>query len=291
MAAQDTVFYPNLVPCPGDKALDLSVPAVMGILNVTPDSFYDGGRYTGKKQMLEHAQQMIDEGAAVIDIGASSTRPGADEIPEEEELKRLIPAVEAVRKTFPHIVISADTYRAKVAEQAVRSGADIINDVSGGTMDAEMFSTIAKLKVPYILMHLKGTPKDMQVDPQYDNVVKEVKEYFLERIKKLKDLGAQHIILDPGFGFGKTVEHNYILLHHLNELGAMGHHVLAGVSRKSMINRVIGTKPENALNGTTVVNTLALLNGAKILRVHDVREAVQAVKIVEFYYKVGSERI
>lgn len=285
MAAQDTVFYQYKILCPGDKVLDLSSPVVMGILNVTPDSFYDGGRYTGEEQLLEHAAKMVREGAAIIDIGAASTKPGAADISEEEELARLIPAIEAVRKTFPQTIISADTYRAAVAEQAVRAGADMINDVSGGTMDAGMFAMAAKLKVPYVLMHIKGTPKDMQIDPQYEDVVKEVKGYFKARVNDLKKLGVEQVILDPGFGFGKTAEHNYTLLHHLEEFTSMGYPLLAGVSRKSMINRVIGTKPENALNGTTVVNTLALMHGAHILRVHDVKEAVQAVKIVEYYRK------
>jgi dihydropteroate synthase len=283
MAAQDTVFYQNLIPCAGDKVLDLSTPVVMGILNITPDSFYDGGRYEDETQLLEQAGKMVREGAAIIDIGAASTRPGAEDIGEEEESKRLIPAIRSVRKAFPHIIISADTYRAAVTEKAIHAGADIINDISGGTMDAEMFATAGRLKVPYILMHIKGTPKDMQADPHYDDVVKEVKEYLSSRINELKGAGVQHIILDPGFGFGKTVEHNYTLLNNLHELIVLGYPLLAGASRKSMVNRVIGTKPENALNGTTVVNTLALLNGAKILRVHDVKEAVQAVKIVEYY--------
>lgn len=282
MAAQDTFFYNKTLRC-GDKRLDLSSPAVMGILNVTPDSFFDGGRYTDEDKLLQHAGNMVSEGAAIIDIGAASTRPGADDIGEAEELRRLIPAIQAVRKIFPDVIISADTYRAAVAEKAVEAGAEIVNDVSGGKMDDKMFETVGRLKVPYVLMHIKGTPKDMQVDPHYDDVTREVKEYFEERLNKLKNLGVEQVILDPGFGFGKTLEHNYTLLRDMKTLSDMGYPVLAGVSRKSMINKVLKTKPENALNGTTAVNTIALLNGASMLRVHDVREAMQAVKIVEMY--------
>lgn len=267
----------------GDKQLDLSVPAVMGILNVTPDSFFDGGRYTDEDKLLQHAGDMVTEGASIIDIGAASTRPGSEDIGEAEELRRLLPSIQAVRKIFPDVIISADTYRAAVAEKAIEAGANMINDVSGGTMDNKMFEIAGRLKVPYVLMHIKGTPKDMQIDPQYDDVTGEVKKYFEEKLNRLQQLGVEQVILDPGFGFGKTVEHNYRLLHDLNTFTELGFPVLAGVSRKSMINKVLRTKPENALNGTTAVNTIALLNGAKILRVHDVREAVQAVKIVEFY--------
>lgn len=290
MAAQDTVFYKNKVLRWNDKTLDISTPAVMGILNVTPDSFYDGGQYNSEDKLLKHADEMVREGAAIIDIGASSTRPGAEEISENEEMSRLIPAVEAVRKAFPQVIISADTYRASVAERAVKAGADIINDVSGGTMDDKMFETAARLDVPYILMHLKGTPKDMQLDPRYDDVSREVREYLEERTAVLQKLGASRIILDPGFGFGKTLEHNYTLLRDMQRLSELGFPLLAGVSRKSMVNRVIGTRPETGLNGTTVVNTLALMNGANILRVHDVKEAVEAVKIVKYYTSAGSLR-
>lgn len=267
----------------GDKLLDLSAPVVMGILNVTPDSFFDGGMYADEDKLLQHAGDMITEGASIIDIGAVSTRPGAEDIDETEETRRLLPAIQAVRRIFPDIIVSADTYRAAVAEKAVEAGAHIINDVSGGTMDNQMFGMVGKLKVPYVLMHIKGTPKNMQADPRYDNVTSEVRQYFTERLERLKQMGVDQVILDPGFGFGKTVEHNYQLLRDLDIFVQMGYPVLAGVSRKSMINKVLKTKPEKALNGTTAVNTIALLNGARILRVHDVREAVQAVKIVEYY--------
>jgi dihydropteroate synthase len=283
MAAQDTFFYKNMKLRCGDKVLDLSSPVVMGILNVTPDSFYDGGIYTDEGKLLKHAGDMVSEGAAIIDIGAASTRPGAEDIGETEELKRLLPAIQAVRKIFPDVIISADTYRASIAEKAAEAGADIINDVSGGTMDHKMFETVGRLKLPYVLMHIKGTPKDMQVDPKYNDVTREVKAYFEGRIEQLKKLGVEQIILDPGFGFGKTLDHNYRLLRDLAVFVEMGFPVLAGVSRKSMINKVLKSRPQDALNGTTAVNTIALLNGAKLLRVHDVREALQAVKIVEFY--------
>lgn len=264
----------------------------MGILNVTPDSFYDGGKYTDKQSLLLHAEKMITEGADIIDIGACSTRPNAKEVSEEEELKRLIPTIQLVRKQFPDIIISADTFRPKVAEEAVNVGADMINDISGGDLSAvilsevegsfKMFEVVSKLKIPYVLMHIQGTPQTMQKNPQYKDVMKEVKEYFSSKVKKLKGLKVEQIILDVGFGFGKTVEHNYSLLNHLAEFKKFGLPILAGISRKSMINKVIGTKPEQALNGTTAANMVALMNGANILRAHDVKEAKEAVKIFNF---------
>lgn len=269
-------------------------PAVMGILNVTPDSFFDGGKYNNEKAILLHAEKMIAEGADIIDIGACSTRPNAKEISEEEELKRLIPAIQLVRKKFADVIISADTFRSKVAEEAVNAGADMINDVGGGVGSWElgenlrtpnskprtdMFETIAKLKVPYVLMHIQGTPQTMQANPQYKDVVKEVKEYFSLKVEKLKSLKVEQIIIDVGFGFGKTLEHNYSLLKHLAEFKEFNLPILVGISRKSMINKALGTKPEEALNGTTAANTIALMNGANILRVHDVKEAKEAVKI------------
>jgi len=267
----------------------------MGILNITPDSFYDGGKYFSEKDILRQTEKMIADGADIIDIGACSTRPNAQDVSEEEELKRLIPVVKLMRKKFPATIISADTFRSKVAEEAVHAGADMINDIWGGhefkvqnskakagVPETSMFETIAKLKVPYVLMHMQGTPKNMQQNPQYKDVVKEVKEYFSLKIEKLKSLKFENIILDVGFGFGKNVEHNYALLKNLGEFKDFGLPLLIGVSRKSMINKVIGTKPETALNGTTVVNTIALMNGANILRVHDVKEAKEAVKIFKF---------
>ncbi|MEK6614845.1 MAG: dihydropteroate synthase [Bacteroidota bacterium] len=265
-----------------NKELDLSVPKVMGILNVTPDSFFDGGKYTDEKNILLHAEKMISEGADIIDIGAYSTRPHAQPISEEEELKRLIPAIKLVRKNFSDVIISADTFRSNVVIHAVNEGADIINDISGGSLDKEMFETIAKLKVPYILMHIQGTPQTMQINPHYKDVVKEVKEYFLKKIKNLQYFGVSQIIIDVGFGFGKNLEHNYTLLKHLSEFKEFGFPILAGISRKSMINKALDITPDTALNGTTVANTIALMNGANILRVHDVKEAKEAIQIIIF---------
>jgi dihydropteroate synthase len=260
--------------------LDLSVPAVMGILNVTPDSFFDGGRYRHEEAILIRVERMLEEGAGIIDVGAASTRPGARPVPVMEELLRLLPAITAIRKHFPECILSADTYRATVAEQAVDAGVDLINDIAGGTMDPAMFSTIGRLKVPYVLMHMQGTPDTMNEQPLEAGAVQVLKSFFDEKISLLKEAGVASIILDPGFGFGKSVEANYALLDQLAAFTHGGYPVMAGLSRKSMINKVLGTKPDEALNGTTAANTVALINGASILRVHDVREAVQAVKIV-----------
>lgn len=268
------------------KILPLDSPAVMGILNVTPDSFFDGGKYSDEKTILLRAEKMLSEGADIIDLGACSTRPNANEVSEQEELKRLIPAIKLIRQQFPDAIISADTFRSKVGVEAVNAGADMINDVSGGTgfatESANMFEVIAKLKIPYVLTHAKGTPQTMQANPQYQDVVKEVKEYFSDRTAQLQKLGATQVILDPGFGFGKTMEHNYTLLKHLSAFKEFNLPILAGISRKGMIYKALGIKPEEALNGTTVANTIALINGAAMLRVHDVKEAKEAVKIFNF---------
>ncbi len=283
-----------------NKKLDLSCSAVMGILNITPDSFYDGGKHADEKAVLAHAEKMISEGADIIDIGACSTRPGAELVGEEDELQQLIPAIQLVRKKFPDVIISADTFRSKVAEEAVNSGADMINDISGGgfgvkslefgvelqTTDPKLknniFETVARLNVPYILTHIQGTPQTMQKDPQYKEVVKEVKEYFVEKVGKLESLNVKQVIIDVGFGFGKNMGHNYSLLKNLDEFKCFGLPILAGISRKGMIYKTLGTTPENALNGTTAANMIALMNGANILRVHDVKEAKEAVKIFNF---------
>ncbi len=267
----------------GGRLISLDEPRIMGILNLTPDSFYDGGKLNDENSILQQAEKMLKEGATFLDVGGYSTRPGADAVSVDEEKKRVIPALEKLSQTFPEAFFSIDTYRAEVAREAIQAGAHIINDISAGDDDAEMFATVAQLQVPYIMMHKKGSPKDMQLDPQYDDVVKEVIQYLSFRLEKLHLLGVHDVIIDPGFGFGKTLEHNYQLLKNLNLLRMLGVPVLAGVSRKSMINKILHTKPENALNGTTVANTLALLQGASILRVHDVKEAQQAVKIVNYY--------
>ena len=262
------------------KKLNLDEPAIMGILNVTPDSFFDGGKYKDEQSIINQVDKMINGGADIIDIGAYSSRPNAEHISEEEELNRIIPIIKLIRLQYPDVIISADTFGSIVAKECVAAGADLINDISGGTIDENIFITIAKLQVPYVLMHIKGTPQNMQSNPEYINVVEEVKAYFTEKIAQLNALGVTDIILDPGFGFGKTVEHNYQLLNNLDTFSEFGLPVLAGVSRKSMINKVIGTTPEKALNGTTVLNTIALLKGAKILRVHDVKEAKEAITLV-----------
>ncbi len=265
--------------CAG-KLINFETPVIMGVLNITPDSFYDGGKNNSAKAYLQHTALMLQEGAAIIDIGAASTRPGAKIINADEELENLLPALKNIRKEFPEAIISIDTYHSKVAEIVVDNGADIINDISGGAFDADMFAAIGKLKVPYVLMHTQGTPETMQKSPVYDNVLKEVIFYFSEKINTLRSLGVNDIIIDPGFGFGKTVEHNYKLLSGLSLFKMFELPILAGVSRKSMINKVLNCKPEDALNGTTVLNTIALMKGASILRVHDVKEAMEVVKLV-----------
>ncbi len=262
--------------------LDLSGPCVMGILNITPDSFYAGSRMQTEAEIAARAQQILDEGARIIDIGAYSARPNAENVSPREEMERLRMGLEILRKTQPGAVISVDTFRADVARMCVEEyGVAIINDIAAGEMDADMFRTVVELNVPYIMMHMQGTPQNMQQHPHYDNLLKEVFLYFAQKVQQLRDLGMKDIILDPGFGFGKTVEHNYELLAHLEEFRVFELPLLVGISRKSMIYRLLGNTPQDALNGTTVLDTICLLKGADILRVHDVREAVETVKIVE----------
>lgn len=269
------------IPVLGEKALDLSRPLVMGILNVTPDSFYDGGCYESEAAIVKRIHQMVEEGADIIDVGAYSTRPGAAVVNAREELSRLEPAVELVRRYYPHLPVSLDTFRSEVVREIYQClGPVMVNDISGGTMDEKMFEFIAETQLPYIMMHIQGTPQTMQQNPVYENVTREVKAFFRERIERLNGMGFDNIILDPGFGFGKTLRHNYELMEHLEEFKVLGYPLLAGISRKSMICRLLEVTPSEALNGTTVLNTVALLKGARILRVHDVREAAEAVKIV-----------
>ena len=264
------------------RLMDLSEPQVMGILNVTPDSFYAGSRSETEKDIVQRLHQIIDEGASIIDIGGYSSRPNAEHISAGEEMNRLRNGLEIIRKHSPNAVVSVDTFRADVAKMCVEEyGVAIINDISAGQMDEQMFPTIAKLGVPYIIMHMKGTPQDMQVSPQYDHFLKEIFYYFSEKVQKLRDLGVKDIIIDPGFGFGKTLEHNYELMNHLEEFSLFELPLLVGVSRKSMIYKLLGSTPEEALNGTTALHTIALLKGAHILRVHDVKEAVESIKIVQ----------
>ena len=264
----------------GEKEVDLSIPVVAGIVNITPDSFFDGGKMEDEATMLKAVEKMVTDGAGIIDVGAVSTRPGSKTVSTKEELTRLLPAVQAINKAFPDVVLSVDTFRSWVAVRVIDEvGPIIINDISGGSLDSNMFETIAKLQVPYILSHIKGTPLNMQEDPQYDDLTREVAQYFAERVKKLNKLGVKEVILDPGFGFGKTLDHNYELLNKLDAFKVYQLPVMVGLSRKSMIWKALDAKPETALNGTTVANTLALMGGADILRVHDVKEAVEAVKI------------
>ena len=264
------------------RLMDLSEPQVMGILNVTPDSFYAGSRMETEKDIINRLHQITSEGASILDIGAYSSRPDAEHISAEEEMNRLRAGLDLVRKHQPEAVVSVDTFRADVAKMCVEEfGAAMINDISAGQLDAAMFGTIAQLGVPYIIMHMQGTPQNMQMNPHYDHLLKEVFLYFAERVQKLRDLGVKDIIIDPGFGFGKTLEHNYELMNHLDEFRLFELPLLVGISRKSMIYKLLGTTPEEALNGTTVLNTLALMKGANILRVHDVKAAKEAVTLVE----------
>lgn len=270
--------------------LDLSSPCVMGILNVTPDSFYAGSRMQTEIDITHRIEQIVGEGAGIIDVGAYSSRSNAENVSPAEEMERLRMGLGILRKVRPDAVVSVDTFRADVARMCVEEyGVAIINDIAAGEMDGDMFRTVADLNVPYIMMHMQGTPQNMQQNPHYDNLLKEVFMYFARKVQQLRDLGVKDIILDPGFGFGKTVEHNYELLAHLEEFRIFELPLLAGVSRKSMIYRLLGTTPQEALNGTTVLDTICLLKGADILRVHDVREAVETVKIVEAMKKEGAK--
>jgi dihydropteroate synthase len=273
---------PIMLNCKG-QLINLDEPKIMGILNVTPDSFYDGGKFTEEKAIIERVQQMVFHGATFIDIGAQSTRQGAVIIEEKEEIARLIPAIKLIIKNFPEILISADTLRSEVAKQAVDAGASLINDVSGGDHDPAMFDFIAQSRIPYILMHMQGTPETMQTNPEYDDVVPDIYSILLQKVTALRRKGVKDIILDPGFGFGKTVAHNFKLLKMLGFFRNSDCPVLAGISRKSMICKTLQVNPVNALNGTTALHMAALMNGASILRVHDVKEAAEVVKLYLAY--------
>ncbi len=267
------------INCKGNL-IDVSSPKVMGILNITPDSFYDGGKYKHESDILFQTEKMLLEGATFIDVGAYSSRPGAAHISENEELSRMIPVVDLLINHFPEIIISVDTFRSKIAKETIENGAAIINDISGGKMDEKMFQTIADLQVPYILMHMLGTPQNMQQNPVYEDVTKEIISFFAAQIYKLHQLKVNDIIIDVGFGFGKTMQHNYEILNNLSLFKILDAPILAGVSRKSMLYKPLKINAYEALNATTVANTIALLNGANILRVHDVKEAMEAIKIV-----------
>jgi dihydropteroate synthase len=265
----------------GGRLLDLSIPKVMGVLNITPDSFYKGSRVTDEKEIIGIAGGMLKDGADILDIGGYSSRPGAADVSPEEERKRVINAIRLINSEFPDAILSIDTFRSEIAYEAVTSfGVSIINDISGGEADVNMFSIVQSLDVPYIMMHMQGKPENMQDNPVYDDVVADILKWFGDRIGKLQSAGVKDIIIDPGFGFGKTINHNFELLNRLGDFIVAGLPLLVGVSRKSMIWKTLGVIPEDALNGTTVLNTVALLKGADILRVHDVQEAVQAVKLV-----------
>lgn len=268
------------INCKGNL-IDLASPKVMGILNITPDSFYDGGKYKDENAILRQVDKMLEEGATFIDVGAYSSRPGAAHISEEEELKRILPVVDLLVKNFPDIILSIDTFRSTVARATIGSGAALINDISGGNMDDQMFATVADLQVPYVLMHMLGTPQNMQKNPVYEDVTKEIISFFAAQIFKLHQLKLNDVIIDVGFGFGKTLEHNFEILKNLSLFKSLDAPILAGVSRKSMLYKTLNISAKEALNATTSANTIALLNGANILRVHDVKEAVEAVKIVQ----------
>jgi dihydropteroate synthase len=277
---QNKTFITNKTLNLGGRLLDLSQPRVMGILNSTPDSFYSGSRVANEKDVLERAGQMLADGAALLDVGGYSTRPGANNVSEEEERQRVIPVIRSLLREFPHASISIDTFRSSVAVAAVEAGAVMINDVSGGTHDASMFQAVARLKVPYVLMHMQGTPQTMASLTNYNNLVKDVMDYFHTRMADLLALGATDIVLDPGFGFAKTTEQNFTLLQHLSCFKMAGKPLLVGLSRKSMVWKTLQANAEQSLNGTTALNTAALLNGADMVRVHDVKEAAEVVKLV-----------
>lgn len=267
------------------KLLDLSTPQVMGILNVTPDSFFSGSRVLQMEDAYKKADKMLSEGASILDIGGHSTRPGADAVSEEEELHRVLPVVEMLRKRFPQVIVSIDTFRASVARKSIESGAHIINDIAGGNLDPLMFETVAELNVPYILMHSRGTPQTMKELTHYDDLVTDVMRELQTKIYQLRQLGVKDIVADMGFGFAKNADQNYVLLRELRAFETLNVPLLVGVSRKSMIWRKLDITPEQSLNGTTALNTVAILNGANILRVHDVKEAVEVIKLVRLILK------
>ncbi|MET4083478.1 dihydropteroate synthase [Pedobacter sp. UYP30] len=263
------------------KIISLETPKVMGILNLTPDSFFAASRTTSANQILKKVDQFLNEGATFIDIGGYSSRPKAENISTAEEIERVIDAITLIVKHFPEAILSIDTFRAEVAAQAVNAGAHLINDISAGTLDEKMFATVAKFNVPYIMMHIQGTPQTMQEDPYYKNVVLDVLDFFVEKTSELHSLGVKDIIIDPGFGFGKTLAHNYTLLRNLDDFKILGLPVMAGLSRKGMVYNPLKTTAQQALNGTSILNTIALQNGASILRVHDVKEAVECVQLMK----------
>ncbi|MFC0264822.1 dihydropteroate synthase [Fontibacter flavus] len=283
--SEDILFPPKKTLLIKGKLFLLDEPLIMGILNITPDSFYEGSRLSGEiDEVLEKAGKMILEGADILDIGGYSSRPGAAEVSEIEELDRVMPAIEAIKRNFPETLISIDTFRAKVAEEAVKAGADIVNDISAGNLDPNMIPTVGKLNVPYIAMHMKGTPKDMQEQTQYKDILLEITHYYAKKMEECIKAGIKDVILDPGFGFAKTLDQNYWILKNLSYFKIIQAPILVGVSRKSMIYKLLDITPQDSLNGTSVLNMVALQNGANILRVHDVKEAKQTLKLYNQLY-------
>jgi dihydropteroate synthase len=272
-----------IINCKG-QLIDLSNPKVMGILNVTPNSFFDGGKYKNEEEIISQVDKMLSEGATFIDIGAYSSKPSAEFVSETEEIERIVPAIEVILKHFPNALLSVDTFRAEVAKASIESGAAIINDIAAGELDANMFDVIAKYNVPYIMMHMRGNPQTMQSLTQYEDIVKEMLFYFSEKVKKARALGINDLILDPGFGFAKTTDQNYEVMQKMELFNLLELPVLAGISRKSMIYKTLDITPQEALNGTTFLNTIALTKGAKILRVHDVKEAVECLTLFDKLY-------
>ena len=270
--------------CKG-RLLVIDKPLVMGIINATPDSFFGGSRFNGMDEIVTEAEKMLNDGADIIDIGGQSTRPGSELIPAEEEIKRVVPAIETMANKFPKAFISIDTFYSKVAEAAIYAGATIINDISAGSMDNKMIETVAELKVPYVLMHMKGTPQTMQQNTTYENVTREVLDFFIAKTHELKNAGVVDIIIDPGFGFAKKIDQNFELLKNLSVFKMLDKAIMLGISRKSTIYKTLGVSTDDALNGTSVLNTIGLMNGASILRVHDVKEAKEAIKLFSAIYK------
>ncbi|WP_306013452.1 MULTISPECIES: dihydropteroate synthase [unclassified Allomuricauda] len=268
------------INCKGEL-VDLTRPKVMGILNLTPDSFFDGGKYKDETSILQQVEYMLNHGATFIDMGAYSSRPGAEHVPEDEELQRMLPVIDLILTKFPDTLISVDTFRSKVAAESIEHGAALINDISAGNLDTAIFDTVANYQVPYIMMHMKGTPQSMQKQATYSDVIKDLRSYFSEKIRETTSRKINDIIIDPGFGFAKTTEQNYTLLNHLDLFQTFGLPILIGLSRKSMIYKVLESSPQEALNGTTALHTIALLKGANIIRAHDVKEAMECVKLVE----------
>ncbi len=272
------LYKPSTINCKG-KLLDVSDPIVMGILNVTPDSFYDGGRYQKDTEVLSQVEKMLKEGASIIDVGGMSSRPGAKVIELNEELERVVPVIKIIHEQFPEAILSIDTIRAKVAKAAIEAGAHMINDISAGELDEQLFATVAELNVPYILMHMKGRPENMAKSSNYEDLLTEITDFLIKKIGTLRALGVKDIIVDPGFGFGKTIKHNFEILKNIHVFGVLECIILAGISRKSFIYKTLNIKPEDALNGTTALHMIALEQGAKILRVHDVKAAVEVIKL------------